>query len=166
MRLLNELVQKIVKRSYKVIFLDIDGVLMSYYNTEKRSSRYIDPKCIEVLNTVIDKTGAHVILSATARISEGKESVEARMVEAGFRYEIMDVTKNIPNAERGNEIRIWLQENSGVTNYVILDDEGSRLLLGQKDHYVWVDNSVGLTKRTGEKAVDILSRPISVVFHA
>lgn len=57
----------------KVIFLDIDGVLNSndWYVKTRGIGGYnggdVDPKCIELINDLIDATGAKIIMSSSWR---------------------------------------------------------------------------------------------------
>lgn len=57
----------------KVIFLDIDGVLNSndWYVKTRGVGGYnggdIDPECIELINDLIDATGAKIIMSSSWR---------------------------------------------------------------------------------------------------
>lgn len=66
----------------KVIFLDIDGVLNSndWYVKTRGVGGYnggdIDPECIELINDLIDATGAKIIMCEQLSYYFGKEKVE------------------------------------------------------------------------------------------
>src|SRR5438552_12309127 len=84
----------------RVIFLDIDGVLAPI----RRWDRYgdLDPACIQVLNEIVARGGADVVVSSTWRhgktIAELQEILEAQ----GFTGCVLDKT---PTPARGADRR-------------------------------------------------------------
>jgi hypothetical protein len=103
-----------------VVFLDIDGVLAPI----RRWDRYgdLDRACIQVLNEIVARAGADVVVSSTWRygktVPELQEILEAR----GFTGCVLDTTPTgAPGADRGAEIAAWLAEHP-VSGYVIIDD--------------------------------------------
>lgn len=146
----------------KIIFLDIDGVLNNYdmyHQGKKVPFKQLVPSCVKVLNDLIAKTNAKVVISSTWRMIETKESLLAKLQAEGYEHDIYDFTPQLGGSRvRGNEIKVWLDDNKNVSNYVILDDD-SDMLLWQKDHFIWVDGWFGLTPTMAYKAEHILNNP-------
>ena len=155
----------------KIIFLDIDGVLNSEKFYVKRMSqkkdeyvsRDLDEEAIALLNQL---EGASVVVSSSWGENGGKTSEQLN--ESGLRLPILGYTKKVHYqfkwACRGNEIEEWLESTYGGMgtcfgdayadenyDYVIFDDD-SDMLLGQINHFVHVDRSVGLTQADIDKA--------------
>lgn len=121
----------------KVIFLDIDGVLNSndWYVKTRGVGGYnggdIDPECIELINDLIDATGAKIIMSSSWR-SDYENSCEYLYDNGLYCDAIIGKTPHFcytcQNDDirstlcRGNEIQ-YVLESEYITNYVIFDDE-------------------------------------------
>jgi hypothetical protein len=157
----------------KIIFLDIDGVLnceSAYRNGECQYQEWIweDGRkdhyqrfCVrskELLNKLIDETGAKIVISSTWRMS-GIEFMRKVWEMENMCGEIIGITPNIRangiRIPRGIEIQFYLNEmgfshinwseeeqqkmmdKSGVENYIIIDDD-SDMLYQQKNHFVHV----------------------------
>ena len=123
----------------KIIFLDIDGVLCVIESDAKQafqrlakgegSSPSLNSKCISVLNRIIKKTDAKVVISSSWRLHYPLENIKKALEKHGFVGEIIGATPNawrhpeIDYVARGNEIQQWLNEHPEVEKFVILDDE-------------------------------------------
>ena len=139
----------------KAIFLDIDGVLNNEEHIVKihrllGKEQYLDLlrkigelpfdyRSCELLQEFIKETNVEVILSSTWRLNPEAPNIIKRY--AGI--EIKDITPRF-NGIRGEEIQQYLDNHKEITNYVILDDDID-MLESQKDHFVKVNNKVGLT---------------------
>lgn len=107
----------------KVVFLDIDGVLVTYgddavyYNgTDMPFHR----SCVECINILVAKTGCKIVISSAWRLTQ-RLSLPVIFREEGVVGEIIGVTPSLGN--RGQEIAAWLTGASGlVTSFVIIDD--------------------------------------------
>lgn len=154
--------------SIKIIFLDIDGVLNheQFYKEryEKKGSGDIDPKSVANLNSLIENTGAKVVISSTWRHS-GIDYCRKSLEEVGFVGEIIDITPNLrgEGCLRGNEIHKWIKDNEELvgpyyqfTEYVILDDD-SDMLYWQRNNFLLIDRFVGLTMGSVFQATKILN---------
>ena len=138
----------------RVIFLDIDGVLAPI----RRWDRYgdLEPACIHVLNEIVARSGADVVVSSTWRYGKTVAELQAMLEAAGFTGSVIDTTPvGPPGAERGDEITAWLDAHR-VAGYVIVDDHpmgalGSRLLLTHPGR--------GLQRADAARAIQILMRP-------
>lgn len=118
----------------KVIFLDIDGVLVNLAalkagRAEDGDCRF-DPVCVARLNRITDATGAVLVVSSTwrrlhddmARVLS-RNSVSGRMIG-----QTPDLSRQRPSGiqvavQRGDEIQAWLDDNQGVETFIILDDD-------------------------------------------
>lgn len=117
----------------KVIFLDVDDVL-NCKTSKSRCNGYIgiDGDKVSRLKTIVDATGAEIVLSSTWRLGYNKDGHD---LEHHWKYlkrkfskcklHIRDVTPELSrNGElRGHEIKEWLDNHPDVTNWVVLDDE-------------------------------------------
>ena len=153
----------------KLVFLDIDGVLDTY------KSRYqLDPELMAHLGTLLENTGASIVISSSWRAQDVPGTVEFLTDPDNpsvgghpfpFTDKIVGVTTILFSvidgdidrpATRGEEIAAYLKVHS-CDNYVILDD-CDEMLRDQWPHLVLVNDEVGLTEADVEKAVGILKQ--------
>ena len=153
----------------KLIFLDIDGVLDTY------ASRYkLDPVLMARLGTLIERTGAVIVISSSWRAMDVAGTVKF-MTDSDnpsvgsnhfpFTDKVVGVTPILFSvidgeidrpATRGEEIAAYLKAHP-CDNYVILDD-CDEMLRDQWTHLVLVNDEVGLADADVEKAVAILNQ--------
>ena len=125
----------------KVIFLDIDGVLNTTDTFIKRSEEYkktgiykieVDEFRLEYLKEIIDKTNAKIVLSSSwryfftksskkviPRTQKGKELYDLFL---NYDIEIYDIISINGNSREG-QINEWLENNSNIESFIIIDDE-------------------------------------------
>jgi hypothetical protein len=162
----------------KIVFLDIDGVLNHEDFYRKRHEdklngfkgpeypySEIDTKSIINLNSLLEETGASVVISSSWR-SSGLEYCKDVLEYHGFKGNIIDITPNLrsENCLRGNEILRWVKDNEELigeryynfTEYVILDDD-SDMLYWQRNNFLLIDRYVGLTMGDVFRAKKILN---------
>jgi len=160
----------------KIIFLDLDGcvVLPPKYNI-------IDPVAQKNLEVIIRNTEAKIVLSSSHRrdtVEETKAHLTTRLFEfndrlvgvtiRGYTQVVKNCSMSIP---RGVEIKHWVdnyicrENNQGPYtkkiirkdyNYVILDD-AEDMLYEQRNHFVWVRPTKGLTLSDAYRAIKILN---------
>lgn len=163
----------------KIIFLDFDGVLNStkWYCKKNRPKSNFDPNAIKLLNYIIDKTNAKIVLSTSWRFDN---NIYDLCKNIGIKGEIIGITPSLKffgSAEnisadyicRGNEIAAWLinyikSQKLNICHweypfYVILDDDCDMLLI-QKKNFVHINNNTGLTKKNADTAIKILNQNI------
>ncbi len=161
----------------KIIFLDFDGVLNHEIFYQKRMDdgmeNYppyplceIDPKNIQVLNFIIEKTGAKIVISSTWRHGRTIEELQNILNYHGFEGEIISITPSFRDdcSLRGNEILQWIKDSKELIgsdyhefeNYVILDDD-SDMLYWQRNNFIHVDRYVGLTINDAYVAIKMLN---------
>lgn len=147
----------------KITFLDVDGVLND--NTTKVAAPsgcvgVMDSK-VKLLKTIIDLTGAKVVLSSDWKLCEPGDR-DYQYLENKLWYKggirIYGKTPDIDWQCRGQEILAWLGKHPQVTSWVVLDDimfeDFSRP--GFAGHLVITDYRVGLMDLDALKAIMIL----------
>jgi hypothetical protein len=140
-----------------VIFLDIDGVLAPIC----RWDRYEDlaPACIQVLNEIVARAGADVVVSSTWRYGKTVAELQEMLDARGFTGNVVDKTPTgAPGADRGEEIAAWLAAHA-VGGYVIIDDHVDMGAL--RAHLVQTHPARGLQPADVPRAVAMLMRPIA-----
>src|SRR6185503_9190594 len=109
------IVEEVTRR---VVFLDIDGVLAPI----RRWDRYgdLDPACIQVLNEIVARGSADVVVSSTWRHGKTVAELQEILEAEGFTGFVLDKTPTgEPGADRGEEIAAWLTEHA-VGGYVTI----------------------------------------------
>lgn len=119
----------------KVIFLDIDGVLVTrnsikyqHLNFPDDSSIQFGKKAVKNLNKLIRLTEAKIVISSTWRLFHSLDKLQEIFITQGVKGNIISTTsveratieEDIP---RGQKIADWLENNSTVKHYVIIDDD-------------------------------------------
>lgn len=122
----------------KILFLDVDGVLISARSCAAFGSYpAFDEVAIALLQRLCDAANVGVVLSSDWRLCNGfTEAAEA------FGLPIIDRTPKLGGA-RGFEIRAWLELRPDVTHYAILDDRDD-MLPEQLPHLVQTDSHNGM----------------------
>jgi hypothetical protein len=151
----------------KILFLDFDGVLNSekYYagviaELEAIPARHhswwekhIDPRSVHRLNQIVWETGALVVVSSSWRLKGGVEYLQGLLNSRGFAGKVISVTPNDIDVPRSGEITQWLDANSRVDEFVIIDDDEDAEIDG---HFVLTSEKEGLTDKDVAKAIGIL----------
>jgi hypothetical protein len=140
----------------KVLFLDFDGVLNSvdFHKAQHAAGVnlpwpecHLDPAPVKVLNDILEKSGAVVVVSSSWRIGGHPPSrtvwLQQTLDNGGFKGRVIDVTP-VLGGKRGNEIQYWLDRHPDVTHFVILDDDTDMEHL--YDKLVHIDYEHGLTQ--------------------
>jgi hypothetical protein len=142
----------------KVLFLDVDGVLNNF--KERNFGEQFSPSACENLNSLLkDEPDLKIVISSSWRNKPGGLSYVKKI----FHKNAIDATKIIDktgneNGLRGYQIQCWLDNNPGVTNLVIIDDNSDMCVLITK--LVKTNMFVGLTSADCKKALDILKKPV------
>ena len=141
----------------RVVFLDIDGVLAPI----RRWDRYgdLDPACIQVLNEIVARGFADVVVSSTWRHGKTVAELQEILEAEGFTGVVLDKTPTgAPGADRGEEIAAWLAEHA-VDGYVIIDDHVD---MGElRTHLVQTHPAHGLQPGDASRAIAVLMRPLN-----
>lgn len=167
-----------------IIFLDIDGVLNNArycsvlnhlyggngyggFDKLKLTTKTIkwDLYNVDLLKTLMDKTGAKIVISSTWRKTHSLNNFKQMFQVYGLKPRIVGVTPdnsklgiydhNVREGTgfRGAEVNAYLAANPDITDYVILDDDGD-FYPGQ--NLVRTDPEYGLVDYDMLKAIDIL----------
>ena len=117
----------------KVVFLDFDGVLNSleFLQREPGPLDRLDPVAIAHLNTIVQRSGAHVVISSSWRLSRSSMELRHLLEQLGFAGTIAGCTPDLSGAIRFadygfircSEIRAWLAQCvQPLEHFVVLDD--------------------------------------------
>ena len=163
----------------KLIFLDIDGVLVTL-NTIKNKNfvdeegRYIfDENAQNILEDIIKGTNAKIVITSSWKKNDLEyikhvfhkrnfKFVDSIIGEIGTVYKYLtEEGRQILSLTRGNEIQTWLEFYFGYDfnekiKYVIIDDD-SDMLYSQRNNFVQTTFETGLTQELGKKAMQILN---------
>lgn len=147
----------------KIVFLDIDGVLIHHGSIPKHTPRKADPECVARLNKITDATGAKIVISSTWRTMD---DIEKTLDRWGITAEIWGKTPSgydpgriSLGVTRGNEINTWLVESKfKIDSFVILDDDNDMEPLS--GHLVQTSFKSGLTDEHVELAIRKLRGPL------
>jgi hypothetical protein len=158
----------------KVIFLDVDGLLNTYYTRETFCNfTFVEGEKIQLLKRLVDATGARIVLSSTW--SQGFFDMQAGRINTidtelyialrselqNYLLDIMDCTPIIAYNQRGTEIDQWLREWDGepVKSFVILDDMNGKYMRPHANRLVRTSMREGLQEKHVELAKKILNKP-------
>ena len=138
-----------------MIFLDFDGVLAPI----RRWDRYedLDPACVQVLNEIVARCSADIVVSSTWRYGKTVAELQAMLDAEGFAGRVLDKTPSgPPGTDRAEEIAAWLAEHD-VERYVIIDDH---VVTGElRAHLVLTHPARGLLPADSSRAIATLMRP-------
>lgn len=138
----------------KVIFLDIDGVLIND-RSAMIGSDLPDQRCVERLNRLLSVTEAVLVISSMWRIGRSVPELQELMSIWGVKAKVVDRTVYNCNWSRGQEILDWLRRQLGVESFVILDDTAD--MNGLTPHLILTNSAVGLTDANVEEAIKRLA---------
>ena len=138
-----------------MILLDIDGVLAPIRGWERYGD--LDPACIRVLNEIVARGQADVIISSTWRYGRTVAELQEMLEAQGFTGRVLDKTPSgTLGADRGEEISAWLAEHA-VGGYVIIDDHVD---MGElRSHLVQTQPAHGLQPADVPRALATLLQP-------
>src|SRR5262249_1168047 len=141
----------------RVIFLDIDGVLAPI----RRWDRYedLDPACMQVLNEIVARGDADVVVSSTWRYVKTVAELQQMLAAHGFTGSVVDKTPTgAPGADRGQEIAAWLAHHA-PSGYVIIDDHVD--IGNLRAHLLQTHPAHGLQPADVPRAIAVLMRPLT-----
>lgn len=145
----------------RVLFLDIDGVVLSGRDLwHSGNNRYLPPAKIALVKEVCDRTGAVVVVSSTWRYSDETADMlrfAGLRLHPDWRTEWRNkMTGLILHGQtRGVEIGRWLARHN-VAAFAIVDDD-SDMLVEQVPYFVQTKHEDGIEREHVERLVAILS---------
>jgi hypothetical protein len=136
----------------KIIFLDVDGVLNSWASLAHHI--HLDSRCVILINTLLDITGAKLVLSSTWRMNERSRYslFVGGLSECCFHDDWRTPVFN--DQPRGDEIADWLSRNT-VDQYIIIDDD-SDFHEDQLPFHVQTEMKTGFGQRHFKQALELL----------
>lgn len=133
----------------KIIFTDIDGVLNPKWNKKWHN------KCINEYNRIIEETGAKCVVSSSWRVNRRDvRLLQNVFIDQGIYVDVIGYTP-ILNAERGLEIKTWLDDYK-VDKFIILDDKMDDIKPYFFSGLIQPVSYIGLTKELADKAIQYL----------
>lgn len=148
-----------------VIFLDIDGVMVSYASVRLalmvpfRRKVFLSPKALWALRWLVRKTGAKVVIISSWRGGgEPYEWFKGHLARNGT--PVYSETQWLEDQEhdRSDEIMQWLQTHP-TEHYVVLDDNNRFANHSAvRDHWIPVDAMRGLCRQDVEAALRFFDR--------
>lgn len=174
-------------KPWNVLFLDFDGVLNSYdwmvskptkeqfakemnisveeYTHDRNTwaLRSIDPKAVAVLNTIVHKTDARVVISSSWRSAYPLHRLEEMLRRRGFEHRLFAAIPYPEDTEpeyRGRWISTWLAMLPlGLeVRWVLLDDDSWP---GHEDRLVQTDFGRGLVADHIPRVIELFLTPVS-----
>lgn len=121
--------------------------------------RNLDRASIVLLNDILDRSGAKIVVSSTWRFGHTIEGLAILLKAKGLVGEVIGKTPELRGdlMVRGHEIQAWLDEHSEVTSFVILDDDNDMAHLDVR--LVRTAFQTGITQGDVERALALLSQP-------
>ena len=170
----------------KVIFLDIDGVLVTRKSLQhdhdtitqpwaisgaRRTHLALssfDPEAVKNLNWLIEASGAGLVISSVWRIYRTVGQLREIFAEEGVEGDVLGATMILRDDDRteyprGSEIQWWLHSNPGVEGFCILDDDSYDIAPLFPDRLVKLDTKIGLTRESAELAFSIINTKLEGV---
>lgn len=152
----------------KVIFLDIDGVLLTTDSFRKsRENGGIPPQsCVTALNKITDTTGAKIVISSSWRFL-GLPRIKRRFNAWGITSDVISTTSDLSHRlpsglwtspQRCEEIIHWINNAVGdglVESYIAIDDDDYDMS-AVKDRLIKTNIDDGLTDELAQKAIEML----------
>lgn len=161
----------------KLIFLDFDGVLNSRkwiesFHQKVKDSKLpdsiilvepddaLDPAPVALINQLVEKSGAKVIISSSWRILHGLDSLNEILKKAGATFEAIDTTPRTYE-ERGLEIQMYLDylksKGEVVESFVIIDDDSDMAHFLNTKHFIKTAFEFGFLDWHLEEALKVLT---------
>ncbi|HEY4329096.1 MAG TPA: HAD domain-containing protein [Phycisphaerae bacterium] len=141
----------------KILFLDVDGVLTTSVSRRKATADWISSETKELLASLINKTGAKIVLTSTWRNDPNAcRILMGHLHDVGISQCVVGQTPPIDLNARDQEILSWLGKNP-TKQFAILDDD-SRAGLGElRGSFFEISSIVGLQQNDVEKAIKHLN---------
>jgi len=142
----------------RLIFLDFDGVLNSHQwmlrraesKRERGAVLGLDPAAVGLLNQLLDRSRAKVVVSSTHRLA-GLPHCKRLLKSTGFTGEVIGATP-VLDMLRGLEIQAWLDAQVARDRFVILDDDAQDMA-HLREHLIQTGFHAGLTQAHVDEAV-------------
>ena len=153
--------------NHKILFLDIDGVMNSKlyfknsFNPDEDDSRF-DVYSVYLVKKLVEEFSLKIVIT-----SHWRSGMVEKLMSELKRNELMSFlhkdsfTPILRSAQRGKEIKAWLDSHPGINDYIIIDDN-ENMLEEQKCRFVKTDAFAGLLDENYYDAREILLSAESV----
>jgi len=130
-----------------------------YYTAVDRSNvnwNRFDPEAVKMITKLVEEFAAKIVISSTWRFG-AVQLLNRELKRSGLRkYLHKDwKTPQVYPSHRGTEIKMWLDRQADIDNYVILDDD-TNMLKEQNQHFVKTNLHFGMQAEHYYKAREIL----------
>ena len=142
----------------RIIFLDIDGVLVSYKSARQFGHyRTFLPSSVNALNHILESTGAQIVISSAWGIQHGFDELKAIFNQQGIdSSKIIDTTPRTMSRLRGDEIGSWLRTfEDTIESFVIIDDDSD--MADYSNRLIKTTFEDGLTMAHADVAIKMLT---------
>lgn len=153
--------------NHKILFLDIDGVMNSKlyfknsFNPDEDDSRF-DVYSVYLVKKLVEEFSLKIVIT-----SHWRSGMVEKLMSELKRNELMSFlhkdsfTPILRSAQRGTEIKAWLDSHPEINDYLIIDDN-ENMLEEQKCRFVKTDAFAGLLDENYYDAREILLSAESV----
>lgn len=169
----------------KVIFLDVDGVLI-HDNYKNKETCHVDEEKIKIIKKIAEETDSKIVITSTWRepyidgtnINKPEYNLLTKMLKKEnmeiydktpvhklkflnteeyelFKYKIK--SRFHPITTRAGEIYTWLEKNKPESFLIIDDEESEWEYFGLEKNLIETSNDNGITETDIEKAINILN---------
>jgi hypothetical protein len=140
----------------KVCYLDFDGTINNFHTHSNSTGTDFSATACTNLNKLLNSVPDLKIVVSSSWRMWGLTKMKEILAKNGIDPDkVIDITGDEPG-ERGDQIQAWLDRNSNVDGFVILDDEQD---MGHLiDHLVHTNAYVGLTEENVKEAIKILNK--------
>lgn len=142
----------------KILFLDIQGVMYTKQHPNPGKLENFDVEAIKILNEILESDNKiEIVLSSDWKNWVCLEDMQIFFLKQGIKkapigYTSNTIRKYFPyELQRTKEIETWLEQNSDVKTWVIIDDLDMRNYL---KNFVWVNEpKIGLKQKNIQEQI-------------
>lgn len=154
---------------YKIIFLDVDGVICLYPEWQKswigNRNDELDRQCCIRLKEILDKTNAKIVLSSSWRLDQQHiDDLIYKLTPYNITKDYFigytpilycSLSKLSPGNQRWREIEKYILDNN-IIKYIILDD--FNITKTPKDNFVRTKMHTGITELLKDVCINKLMK--------
>lgn len=134
---------------FKVVFLDIDGVLNHGVGTGLHEDK------VQRINPLAEH--AVFVLSSNWRKGVPLPAMQELLNQRGFKGKLVGRTCILPKDARGVEIANFMElHGDQIESYVILDDLTQAMTPEQRERHIHTEEKIGITEKQVQEALTLL----------
>jgi hypothetical protein len=154
---------------FRVLFLDIDGVLndqewaIALHKEGRDGYREFNPRSVANLKRICEATGCKIVISSTWRLFGPIEAqIVPELARAGFTNppiigKTPDLSRrsssNFDEQGRGDEVAAWLEEHPHVDRFICVDDDSD---FRPEQPLIKTSHRYGLTDAVADLCIEVL----------